>query len=164
MNWLRCWFIRLSLLLIVFIGSIQLLSPAYAEGVPATNLDEANSIAKIVDISKQLQAPGLRGQHPKSHGTVWAEFTVAPNLPENLRVGVFQQPGTTYPAWIRFSNASQLDDTQPGIHGMAIKLMGIDGEKVLENEKTANTQDFVLVDHPVFFIRNVKDFAEFLRL
>jgi hypothetical protein len=150
-----------TLVCLITCTSLSQIYPAFAENVSTANLDEAPSIAKIVDISKQLQAPGKRGQHPKSHGTVWTEFTVAPDLPENLRVGVLQQPGKTYPAWIRFSNASQMDDTQPGVHGMAIKLMNVAGEKVLEDEKTANTQDFVLIDHPVFFVRNAKDFADF---
>lgn len=135
--------------------------PAYAQEIPTAPSDETAAITKIVDISKQLQAPGLRGQHPKSHGTVWAEFTVAPDLPENLRVGVFKEPGKTYPAWIRFSNGGSVDDAKGGLHGMAIKLMDVEGEKVLANEKLAQTQDFVMADHPVFFIRNVEDFADF---
>ena len=156
----RYWFIHLSLCAIVLFGLLQFATPAYAQ-TDRTIPDESTSIAKIVAISKQLQAPGKRAQHPKSHGTVWAEFTVAPNLPEDLRVGVFQQPGKTYPAWIRFSNASEMDDTKPGAHGMAIKLMEVAGEKVLDGEKNAQTQDFVMLDHPVFFIRNTKDFADF---
>jgi hypothetical protein len=161
MNWLRQWSICFSLFVIVLFELTQFAAPAYAQDVSTIDRDEATSIAKIVTISQQLQAPGNRGQHPKSHGTVWAEFTVAPNLPENLRVGIFKQPGKTYPAWIRFSNASATDDTKPGGHGMAIKLMNVAGEKVLKQEKTAATQDFVLLDHPVFFIRNSNDFAEF---
>lgn len=141
--------------------SVLQLVPAYAQETSTAQPNETTAITKIVDISKQLQASGLRGQHPKSHGTVWAEFTVAPDLPKNLRVGVFKEPGKTYPAWIRFSNGSSADDTKGGLHGMAIKLMGVEGEKVLANEKLAQTQDFVMADHPVFFIRNVEDFADF---
>ncbi|GAB4385131.1 MAG: hypothetical protein Kow00121_49690 [Elainellaceae cyanobacterium] len=134
---------------------------AYADTPVSIGDNQTIAITKIVDLSKQLQAPKLRGQHPKSHGTVWAEFTVAPDLPENLRVGVFQQPEKTYPAWIRFSNGSAMDDTQGGLHGMAIKLTGVEGDKVLESEKAAKTQDFVMGDHPVFFMRNAKEFAGF---
>lgn len=136
-------------------------TPAVAQNLFPSTPDDTIAITKIVDLSKKLQAPKLRGQHPKSHGTVWAEFTVAPDLPENLRVGVFREPGKTYPAWIRFSNGSAMDDTQGGLHGMAIKLMEVEGEKVLEDEKTAQTQDFVMGDHPVFFMRNAEEFAGF---
>jgi hypothetical protein len=152
--------ILIKSLVILLISLIFIATPAFAQ-TSAAKLDEATAINKIVEISKQLQAPKLRGQHPKGHGTVWAEFTVAPDLPENLRVGVFKEPGKAFSAWIRFSNALVLDDTKPGLHGMAIKLMGVEGNKVLEDEKTAQTQDFVLLDHPVFFIRNAEDFAAF---
>ena len=153
----------LTYLLIICFSLLQIY-PAFAQDVSTANLDESTSIVKIVDISKQLQAPGLRGQHPKGHGVVWAELTVAPDLPESLQIGVFKEPGKTFPAWIRFSNARVADDTQPGMHGMAIKLMGVEGEKVLEDESSATTQDFVLGDHPVFFIRNAQDFAHFFEV
>ena len=45
---------------------------------------------------------------------------------------------------------------------MAIKLLGVPGEKLLEDEKDATTQDFVLIDNPVFFIRNVADYVPFM--
>jgi catalase len=159
------WFSRSSILFAVLVtllfSLIFIATPASAQAGSDPAPDETAAITKIVDMSKQMQAPKLRGQHTKGHGTVWAEFTIAPELPEDLRVGVFREPGKTYPAWIRFSNALVMDDTKPGLHGMAIKLMGVEGEKVLEDEKTAQTQDFVMLDHPVFFIRNAQDFAEF---
>ena len=45
---------------------------------------------------------------------------------------------------------------------MAIKLVGVPGEKLLEDEKDATTQDFVLFDNPVFFIKNVADYVPFM--
>ncbi|WNZ23312.1 catalase family protein [Leptolyngbya sp. NK1-12] len=159
------WFsqgLRWSTLLIICLVAVLLFAqPAFAQASSVAEPDQSAAISKIVEISKQSQPPKLRGQHPKGHGTVWAEFTVAPDLSQNLRVGVFQEPGKTYPAWIRFSNARDTDDTKPGLQGMAIKLMDVAGDKVLESEKTAQTQDFVMVNHPVFFIRNASDFAEF---
>jgi catalase len=145
--------------LVMLIGLIQFVNPAFAAtsgSAPALSNDAAAD--KITEISKKLAEPGLRGQHPKGHGVVWAEFTVEPDLPEDLKVGVFKQPGKTFPAWIRFSNASSKDDSKYGLHGMAIKLMGVEGEKLAGN---AQTQDFVLLDHPVFFIRNAQDFVSF---
>lgn len=151
------WLALFSLLM--FIGLIQLANPAFAAtsgSAPALSNDTAAD--KITEISKKLAEPGLRGQHPKGHGVVWAEFTVEPDLSEDLKVGVFKQPGKTFPAWIRFSNAAGKDDSKYGLHGMAIKLMGVEGEKPAKNPQT---QDFILLDHPVFFIRNAQDFASF---
>ena len=42
-----------------------------------------------------------RDAHPKMHGLVNAEFMIEPNLPAELRVGLFKTPNT-YQAWIRF--------------------------------------------------------------
>ncbi|MBS1993325.1 MAG: catalase family protein [Cyanobacteria bacterium SZAS LIN-3] len=104
-----------------------------------------------------------RDAHPKSHGLVRAEFIVEANLPAAYRVGVFSE-ARTFPAWIRYSNGAPepAPDKKNDVRGMAIKLMGVPGEKVLTDEKNALTQDFLLCNHPVFFIRNVADYAAFL--
>lgn len=117
-------------------------------------------IAQITEIPVRQSHPALRSQHPKQHGCVWAEFIVPENLPEYLRVGIFKEP-KTFPAWIRFSNLRQKDDTLGDAQGMAIKLMDVEGEKVLEEEKNAQTHDFLFTDHPVFLIKNVPDYVEF---
>lgn len=129
----------------------------------------ANGPADGVDAVTRLQLelmkdshPGLRGQHYKQHGVVRAQFRTLDDIPKELKVGLFAQPGT-YPAWVRFSNGSQFDDTKADIHGMAIKLMGVEGRKILEEESTADTHDFVLADHPVFFIRDTDEYVRFMK-
>jgi len=105
-----------------------------------------------------------RDAHPKMHGVVKAEFIVEPNLPEELRVGVFAEP-KTYPAWIRFSNQNGTiqPDIKPDIRGMAIKLMGVSGEKLLEDERDAQTQDFIVISTNVFVTRDVKQFDDLIK-
>ena len=100
-----------------------------------------------------------RDAHPKMHGLLKAEFTVEPDLSPELRIGVFKQ-ASTYRAWIRFSNASRTmePDIKNDIRGMAIKLMGVPGEKLLEQEKDETTQDFLLINSPVFLTRNLAEF------
>ncbi len=105
--------------------------------------------------------PVPRGQHPKHHGCVMAEFVVVDDLSDELRFGVFQEPGKRFAAWIRVSNARVEDDRHSGGHGMAIKLMGVAGEKLLEGEEHEQTQDFLLLDSPVFFIKNAVEYAAF---
>lgn len=83
------------------------------------------------------EKPKHRGQHPKHHGFVVAGFSVRADIPEELKVGVFRDP-RTYTAVIRFSNGDSADDAVPGVHGMAIKLFGVAGEKLLEAEKEAD--------------------------
>ena len=133
------------------------------ESIPA---GEADQIAKIVAIHLDVTDPNEkplvpRGQHMKGHGCVRAKFVVPPGLPDALRQGVFAEP-REFAAFIRFSNGKGKDDRQGDAHGMAIKLLGVPGEKLLEDEKDARTQDFVLFDNPIFFIRDVADYVPFM--
>ncbi len=120
----------------------------------------------IIEIDLNVQAkkgPDLRKDHPKSHGLVRGEFMVADDIPEALQVGIFART-KTYPIWVRFSNASEAEkrgklksDLEPDIRAMAIKLMNVEGEKVLDDER--DTQDFLTINHPVFIVRDAEGFA-----
>jgi len=103
----------------------------------------------------------MRAFHPKIVGVVKAEFIVASDLPKELQVGIFQ-PGKTYQAWVRFSNAKRnpQSDKKKDLRGMAIKVMGVEGEKLLETEKEATTQDFLLITHPILQTDTVKSFQK----
>jgi hypothetical protein len=123
---------------------------------------EAAQIAEIVALMREIQEardakqdPVPRNVHPKQHGCVRAELIVDSELSATLRQGIFREE-RSYPAFVRFSNAKQRDDRLPDGHGMAIKLLGVPGPKILGTD--ADTQDFVLIDHPVFFARDVADF------
>lgn len=107
-----------------------------------------------------------RDVHAKAHGCVRATFTVGMDLPAEYRAGVLAEPGRSYPAWIRFSNGSPKirSDKRGDARGMAIKLMGVPGEKLLEGAKDAGTQDFVLITHDAFFVKDAADYAELSRL
>ncbi|OUS24753.1 hypothetical protein A9Q99_23450 [Gammaproteobacteria bacterium 45_16_T64] len=97
-----------------------------------------------------------RDFHGKSHGCASAEFTVQENLPIELQKGLFAQPGT-YPTWLRFSNAGNLPDGLPDIRAVAIKILGVEGEQALGDN---NTQDFIMANHPVFFLRDAQGFLD----
>ena len=94
----------------------------------------------------QSAAMHKRDVHLKMHGLVRAEFTVPHDLPPDLRVGLFARPGT-YKAWVRYSNAASYSekDIARDIRGMAIKVMGVTGRKVLEDQAYAETHDFLVV-------------------
>src|SRR5690242_2789576 len=84
----------------------------------------------------------LRAGNTKTYGVVRGEFEVLPDLADLLRQGVFKYP-RTYPAWVRFAGPGPLappDIKDNGILSIGIKLMGVEGEKLLEDEKW--TQDF----------------------
>ena len=110
----------------------------------------------------------LRDVHSKTHSCVRAEFKVLPNLPQELRVGVFKEP-RTFPACIRFSNAGALapvggttKDIRRDARGMAVKIFGADGEKLLEDEKHGTTHDFLLFTPPNFFSPTAQGFFDLM--
>jgi catalase len=127
--------------------------------------EEAATIQEMVKLSIELldQKPNqtLREQHPKSHGCLKAEFIVE-QVPDSLQHGIFSTP-RTYPAWIRFSSGSSSPqaDVKGDARGMAIKILGVEGEKLLEPDKHTETQDFILLNYPVFFLKNAQDALEF---
>jgi Catalase len=125
--------------------------------------DEADAIQKIIQIHVESflnrnARPVQRTEHPKHHGCVRAEFTIAADVPVDLQVGIFSQP-RSFPAWIRFSNGQEQDDQKFDSRGMAIKLMDVPGPKVLDAE--SGTQDFVMINYPQFFIRDLDAYVDF---
>ena len=126
----------------------------------------AEQIAEVIEKSIRKQyalGSARRDAHPKAHGCVRAEFQVLEALPKNLAKGIFI-PGKKYQAWIRFSNGSP-DATQADIkkdaRGMAIKVLAVSGEKRLENEVA--TQDFIMINHPVFFVNDPNRYMSFMQ-
>src|SRR6185369_15410404 len=85
----------------------------------------------------------FRGFHAKIHAGLIAEFRVRPDLPEPARHGVFAEP-RTFPAVVRFSNGdSHINpDANHEPRGIAIKLIGVPGRKLLPGHEDAVTQDF----------------------
>ncbi len=101
-----------------------------------------------------------RDVHIKTHGCVKARFTV-PELEGRYRWGVFREPGS-FDAWIRYSNGDYVlhPDKTRDARGMAVKLMGVEGEKLLGWQRDAKTQDFVMMNSPNYFIRHLDDYVE----
>lgn len=118
--------------------------------------DEEASLQAIIDTFKAqmrgLWKPGgfERGGNTKTHGIVRAEFIVHDGLPPQFRHGIYAQPGS-YRAWVRFSGPGpyvtpDIDDV--GFMSISIKLMGVPGPKLMDEEKF--TQDMFGVSTPTF--------------
>lgn len=146
-------------------------APVQAPDRVATEQIPPAESAAIAEIEAMLVAfvrgrarrgPARRDAHVKAHGCVRAEVDVLPNLPEHLARGVFAAPHT-FRAWIRFSSSADhvQRDRKPDGRGMAIKLMGVPGEKLLPGLEHETTQDFVLIDYPEFVVRDAADYIEF---
>jgi catalase len=138
----------------------------YADDVETIPADEADDIQRVVQALELLLARGQAKSgrfradvHVKTHGYARGEFRVLPNLPPELAQGLFAHDGI-YPAAVRFSNAANQaqPDAIPDGRGMAVKVLGASGDMVSVDEQEVPAQDFVMINHPVFFARNVKDY------
>jgi hypothetical protein len=119
--------------------------------------DEEACTQAIIDelraFTRENWLPGSaqRFGNTKTFGVLRAEFSVLPDLPDRLRHGLFATPGT-YPAWVRFSGPGpyappDLEDL--GQCSVAIKVMGVEGPKLLDDERA--TQDLIMVS-PASFV------------
>jgi hypothetical protein len=92
-----------------------------------------------------------RDAHAKMHGGLVGHLEIYDNLPPYLSQGIFTHPAK-YPVVIRLSSApfDIVDDRVPAPHGMAVKVIGIPGSKLLVGQEDELTQDFVMIsDFPI---------------
>ncbi len=110
-----------------------------------------------------LPGGAQRFGNTKTYGVVRGEFRVLPDLPEHLRRGVFAEP-RTYRAWVRFAGPGPFappDLEDFGQCSVGIKVMGVPGPKLLEDERS--TQDLILVTPPSFVTPNITENAKLQR-
>ena len=133
--------------------------------------DEAETIQGIVDTmhfitQKTLEDTGHanRSVHAKAHALLTGEMEVLGNLPEALAQGIFSKPGT-YPIVLRISTnpGDILDDHISVPRGCALKVVGVEGDRLPSSESMV-TQDFVMIDAPIFTAPDAKAFLKSLKL
>jgi hypothetical protein len=63
---------------------------------------------------------------------------------------------------MRLSNGNAFPqfDSARDARGLAIKLLDVPGEKLMKSPVHANEQDFVMFNHPVFFVRDVAEYRQ----
>jgi hypothetical protein len=134
------------------------------EKVPA---DEEHLIRDMAGILQEKMSrdyrkgPTRRDAHPKTLACLQAEFKVEPDIPAELKVGIFAAP-QTYPAWIRISSSSGKiqSDKAKDVRGFAIKIMGVKGERFERQNEEKETQDFILMSYPVMPLGTVELFHD----
>ena len=110
-----------------------------------------NSVARMGQKVFDKHRHAMRGAHAKGHGGLKGELKIYDNLPAPLMQGLFREP-RTYPVMIRFSTAPGdiMPDGMSAFRGMAIKVIGVEGSKLFSPEPDALTQDFLMINRPVF--------------
>jgi len=122
------------------------------------------TLRKISETTFEHRKHAIRSVHAKSHGLLHGELTVHPDLPAVLAQGLFTQPAS-YSVVMRLSTTPSdlLDDNVSTPRGLAIKAIGVPGARVAGSEDDA-TQDFVLINGPVFSAPNAGGFLKSLKL
>ena len=128
----------------------------YAPGIETPEPDEQKTIDGIIagmtkesQTVEQREGHAVRASHAKSTACVIGELTVADDLPPELAQGLFARGGTFQVA-VRFAQGpgERLGDRVSTHRGMAIKVFGVEGEKLPGHD--APTQDFVLASGTTF--------------
>lgn len=132
---------------------MQDMTPHPLEIVPK---GEAEMIERVTALQTEIMKsrdPKKRGQHPKQQALLRGVFEIADSVPEGLRAGVFAEPGT-FDALVRVSTGPMPKDSDPNPHAMAVKLLDVPGSQ-------CGTQDFIMLDQPTFFIRDIAEYVKF---
>lgn len=117
------------------------------------------SMARVNKIMFERYRHATRDAHAKNHGILKGELEVYHNLPQHLSQGLFAK-ANKYPVIIRLSSAPSMiqADKKSNQRGMALKVIGVDGEKFLPEHKAETTQDFLLVNYPIIPTGTVKHY------
>lgn len=118
---------------------------------------EGKTAAKLRELGRDIRETtfkhyghAIRSLHAKSHALLGGELEALPNLPAPLAQGMFAHPAR-YPVVMRLStNRGDIHDDGVSVpRGMAIKVIGVEGERLPGSEGQV-TQDWVLVNQPFF--------------
>jgi len=129
--------------------------------------DEATRFEQYAQLIATIQGANAkdgvvsRGLHAKQNVGVEATLEIG-DVPADARHGLFAKPGS-YKAVVRFSNGApkKQSDRTLDVRGIAVKVFGVDGKKVIPGLEDATTQDFLAIRTSSLPIR---DAAEFMTL
>ena len=144
---------------LLYTPEIEELEPNEAETAAAI----VETLRSIMETTSADYGHAVRSVHAKSHGLLRGELRVLDALPPELAQGVFRN-AASYPVVMRFSTnpGDILDDSISVPRGLAIKLVGVEGERLQGAEGAV--QDFVMVNGPAFLAPDAKGFLRSLKL
>jgi len=138
----------------------------YSPDVEQNEPDFERSLQTVLDVMERhmrgsLEAEGIgrvvRDAHAKGYGLARGEFEILSGISNEYAQGIYAKPGR-HEAIVRFSNGTNhvgSDQFLGPIVGIGLKIFGIDGGTLLEDESDSHTFDYALIDHPVFFVNTL---------
>ena len=117
----------------------------------------------ILEKTSEDYGHAVRSVHAKAHGVIEGKLTVLDGLASELAQGMFATPGD-HAVYMRLStNAGDiLPDAIALPRGLAIKVVDVKGTRLPDAE--GSTQDFVMVNGPIFQAPNPEKFLSSLKL
>ena len=113
---------------------------------------------------QRARRDSARALHVKQNLGLTAELVIDEALPEHARHGLGAKPGR-YAAYVRISNGGggKQHDRKGDIRGFAVKVVGVEGKKVIPGLENARTQDLLFINHPTTAVRNADEFLAIVR-
>jgi hypothetical protein len=142
----------------------------YSPDVEREEPDFQRTLQTVLDGMKQhmrgsVESEGIermvRDAHAKGYGIARGEFEILSGMPNEYAQGIYAKPGR-HEAMVRFSNGTNhvgSDRFLGPIVGIGVKIFGIEGTTLLEDEPDSHTFDYALIDHPVFFANTLKHYV-----
>ena len=142
----------------------------YSQDVEKIQPDEGETIQSlnqtfdmILETTAKDYGHAVRSVHAKAHGILEGRMAVAADLPLELAQGLFARPGEhTVQMRISTNAGDILEDAISLPRGLALKVLDVEGERLPGAEGT--TQDFVMVNGPVFQTKTADQFLGNLKM
>lgn len=129
--------------------------------------NEAEQLEELIELTlrtlkrKYLTGPQLRDTHAKGLAVVRGTFAIEPDLPADLRVGLFSE-AKSYKCLLRFSNTdpNPKPDIKKDMRAVSIKLFGVEGERLWQDDPDAKTLDLLMMSAKTFITPDLRSFIQ----
>lgn len=129
--------------------------------------NEAEELEQLIELTlrtlkrKYLTGPQLRDTHAKGLAVVRGTFAIEPDLAADLRVGLFRE-AKSYKCLLRFSNTdpNPKPDIKKDMRAVSIKLFGVEGERLWQDDPDAKTLDLLMMSAKTFITPDLRSFIQ----
>jgi hypothetical protein len=142
-------------------------STSWREDVRADETARFDALAAVLrGIQRKAaeRAPKGRAAHYKGHGGLRAKLRTHGDIPDWAKVGIFATQ-SEHDAYVRFSNGTThwQKDKAPDVRGMAVKVLGVPGKKLIPGMEDETTQDFLAILSSSVAFRSPEEFVGLIR-